>query len=122
MSGHCEGVCTSYMQRVNSVRLNFCTRVFHVLRVPKQGVQKDGSPVLEVFLGSPRANFLVFTWVERPYCPISTLQNAWKFLPETVRSCQARFVPDTIAPKLFAHQALVKRELPFAYLCLKRVI
>jgi YD repeat-containing protein len=43
----------------NSVRYKFCRRVLRVLRVPKQGFQEGGSPVLEVFLGSPRVHFLV---------------------------------------------------------------
>src|SRR5712691_12060526 len=52
----------------NSVRYKFCMRVLRVLRVPKQGLWAGGSPILGAFLGSPRAHFLVSTWVERPHC------------------------------------------------------
>src|SRR5262245_25226615 len=62
--------------RSNSVRLNCCTRVLCVLRMPKQGFQEGDSPVLEAFLGSPGANFLVATWVERSHCPLLPSQKA----------------------------------------------
>src|SRR6516225_2958697 len=70
--------------------------VLRVFRMPKQRFQEGDSPVLGTFFGSPGANFLVSTWVERPHCTLPPSQKAWKFLPETVRSFQARFVPDTI--------------------------
>src|SRR5216683_8114811 len=81
---------------LNSVRYKFCTRVLRVLRAPKQGFRTGGSPVLGAFWGSPRAHFLVSTLVERPHCLLPPPQKAWEFLLETVRSFQARFVPDSI--------------------------
>ena len=80
----------------NTVRYKFCMHVLRVFRMPKQRFQEGDSPVLWTFFGSPGANFLVSTWVERPHCTLPPSQKAWKFLPETVRSFHARFVPDTI--------------------------
>src|SRR6516225_4410366 len=80
----------------NTVRYKFCMHVLRVFRMPKQRFQEGDSPVLWTFFGSPGANFPVSTWVERPHCTLPPSQKAWKFLPETVRSFRARFVPDTI--------------------------
>ena len=89
-----------HLHCLNSVRYKFCMRVLRVLRVPKQGVRRGGSPVLGAFLGSPRAHFLVSTWVERPHCLLPPPQKAWEFLLETVRSFRAKIVPDTIGHRL----------------------